>query len=77
MHKPLMIAPEHWAVPCIFNSRLKSSFVDKVDIFMPELVLCGFIVCLDTEGPHVDLRGEDVLGPIQQKEMCFSSGPTG
>jgi hypothetical protein len=52
-----MIAPERLAVPCIFNSRLSSSLVDEVDIFMLELVLRGFIVCLDTEGDNGDLRG--------------------
>jgi hypothetical protein len=44
---------------------------------MLELVLCGFTVCLDTEGAHGDFRGEDGLSPIQQKERCFSDGLTG
>jgi hypothetical protein len=30
-----------------FYSRLPSSLIDEVDIFTLELVLCGFIVCLD------------------------------
>jgi hypothetical protein len=74
-----MIAPERLAVPCIFNSRLSSSLVDEVDIFMLELVLRGFIVCLDTEGDNGDLRGgggEDGLGSIHQEERCLSSRPT-
>jgi hypothetical protein len=68
--------PECLAVPCIFNSRLSSSFVDKVDIFTLELVLCGFIVCLDTEGAQVDFQGEDGLSPVHQKERRFIGGTT-
>jgi hypothetical protein len=71
-----MIAPEHLAVPCIFNSRLPSSFVDKVDIFTLELVLRGFIVCLDIEGAQGDLRGEHSLIPVHQKGGDFSGGLT-
>jgi hypothetical protein len=77
MHKLLMIAPEHLAVPCIFNSRLPSSFIDKVDNITSELVLHGFIVCLDMEGTHGDLRREDDLNPMHQVERRFSGGPTG
>jgi hypothetical protein len=72
-----MIALERLAVPCIFNSRLPSSLVDEVDVFMPELVLHGFIVCLDMEGAHGDLRGEDGLDPVHQEERCHSSSPSG
>jgi hypothetical protein len=50
MHKPLVITSEHLAVPCILESRLLSSFVDEVNIITPELVLCGFVVCLNTRG---------------------------
>jgi hypothetical protein len=64
MHEPLLIAPERLMVSCIFNSRLPSSFVDKVDIFTLELVLRGFVICLDTEEAHGDLHGEDNLSPI-------------
>jgi hypothetical protein len=32
----------------ILESYLSSSFVDKVDIITPELVLRGFFVCLNT-----------------------------
>jgi hypothetical protein len=46
-HEPLLVAFECLAVPCIFNSRLPSSFIDEVDILTPELVLRGFVVCLD------------------------------
>jgi hypothetical protein len=59
MHEPLMIVPEHLAVPCIFYGRLPSSLNDEVGIFMPELVLCNFVICLDTEGAHGDFRGDD------------------
>jgi hypothetical protein len=35
MYEPLLIAPECLAVPCIFNSTLSSSFINKVDIVSP------------------------------------------
>jgi hypothetical protein len=54
MHEPLVIALEQLVVPCILNSRLLFSLVDKVDIFTLELVLRGFFVCLDTQGDHGD-----------------------
>jgi hypothetical protein len=47
-HEPLLVAFECLVVPCIFYSRLLSSLIDEVDIFIPELVLCGFVICLDT-----------------------------
>jgi hypothetical protein len=77
MHEPLMIVLECLAVPHIFNSGLPSSLIDEVDVIMPELVLHGFIICLDTEGAHGDLRGEDDLSPIHQEEGCLSSSLTG
>jgi hypothetical protein len=48
MHELLLVTFEYLAIPCIFNSILSSSFIDEVDIFAPELVLCGFVECLDT-----------------------------
>jgi hypothetical protein len=54
MHKPLVIVPERLMVPCILESCLPSSFIDKVDIITLELVLSGFIVCLDTGRDHGD-----------------------
>jgi hypothetical protein len=48
MHEPLAIALEFLEVSCVLNSILPSSLVDEIDIFTPELILCGFIVCLDT-----------------------------
>jgi hypothetical protein len=50
IHKPLVIAPECLMIPCISGSCLPSSYVDEVDIIMPELVLRGFGVCLNTGG---------------------------
>jgi hypothetical protein len=47
-HEPLLVVFECLAVPCIFYSRLSSSLIDEVDIFTPELVLCGFVICMDT-----------------------------
>jgi hypothetical protein len=64
-------------VLCILDSYLPSSLIDEVDIFMPELVLCGCIICLDTGGPHGDfLGGEDGLSPVHQKERCLPYGQT-
>jgi hypothetical protein len=59
-----MIVSERLAVPCIFNSRLPSSLIDEVNVIMVELVRCSFIVCMDMEGAHGDLRWEDDLSPI-------------
>jgi hypothetical protein len=46
MCKPLVIAPERLTVPCIAESCLPSSLIDEVDITMPELVHCAFILFL-------------------------------
>jgi hypothetical protein len=54
MHKPLVVAPERLAIPGILESYLPSSFVDKVDIITPELVLHGFVVCLHMGVDHGD-----------------------
>jgi hypothetical protein len=54
-HEPLMVAPEHLSIACIFNSRLSPLLIDQVDIITSELVLRGFIVCLDTQRAHDDL----------------------
>jgi hypothetical protein len=53
MHEPLMVALDHPP------RALCSSFIDKVDILTSELVLHSFIICLDPEGVHGDLRGKD------------------
>jgi hypothetical protein len=76
-HEPLFIEFVCLAVPCIFDSRLPSSLIDEVDIFTPELILRGFIVCLDTYGAHGDFRGEDGLSPVHHEERRLPSGPTG
>jgi hypothetical protein len=47
-HEPLLVVFDCLGVPCIFNSRLSSSFIDEVNILMPELVLRVFVICLDT-----------------------------
>jgi hypothetical protein len=77
MHELLLIASECFAVLCIFNSRLPSSFINKVDIYMPEVVLRSFIICLDIEEAHGDFWGEDDHNPIHRKERCSSDGLTG
>jgi hypothetical protein len=72
-----MIALERLAVLFIFNNRFLSSLVNEVNFFTPELVLRSFIVCLDMEGAHGDLWGEDDLRPIHQEESHLFGGPTG
>jgi hypothetical protein len=54
MHELLVIAPERLMVPCVSESYLASLLVDEVNIIMSELVLCGFVICLDTGGDHGD-----------------------
>jgi hypothetical protein len=50
VHEPLVIAAECLSVPCVLESCLPSSLIDEVDIITPELVLHGFVICLDTGG---------------------------
>jgi hypothetical protein len=76
-HEPLVVASERLPVACIFNSILPSSLIDKVDILTPELVLRGFVVCLDMQRAHGDFGGKDGLGPIHHEERCLSRGLTG
>jgi hypothetical protein len=75
-HEPLMVVPESLPVACIFNSRLLSSLINQVDIITSELVLRGFIICLDTQRAHGDLRGEDSLSPIHHEERRLARGST-
>jgi hypothetical protein len=75
-HEPLVVAPERLPVACIFNSRLPSSLIDQVDILTPELVLRGFVICLDTQRVHDDFEGKDGLGPIHHEERRLSLGST-
>jgi hypothetical protein len=77
MHEPLVIALECLTVPCISDNYLPSLLIDEVDIITPELVLCGFVICLDTGGAHGDFWGEDGLSPVHQEERCFLCGSTG
>jgi hypothetical protein len=70
-HEPLVVTPERLPVVCIFNSRLSSSLVDQVDILTPELVLRGFIVCLDMQRAHGDLRGRTTSATYTMKK-CVS-----
>jgi hypothetical protein len=69
MHELLLVALERLAVPCIFNQKLPSSFIDKVDIFVLEMVLRGFVICLNTEGAHGDFRGRTALAPYTKKKV--------
>jgi hypothetical protein len=67
MHKPLVVAPECLAVPCISESCLPSLFVNEVDIITPELVQRGFVVSLNTRGDHGDFWGITALAPYTKK----------
>jgi hypothetical protein len=59
-HEPLMIMLYRLAVPCIFYCRIPSSLIDEDDIFTPELVLRGYVICLNTEGAHGDTKKKGV-----------------
>jgi hypothetical protein len=48
MHELLLVVFECLVVSCIFDSILLYSLINEVNIFTPELVLHGFVVCLDT-----------------------------
>jgi hypothetical protein len=43
---------------------------------MLELVLCDFVVCLDMQRAHGDLRGKDNHNPIHHEERRLSCGST-
>jgi hypothetical protein len=73
-HEPLVVVPERLPVACIFNRRLPSSPVNQVDILTPELVLRGFIVCLDTQRAHGDFGGKDGLSPIHHGDPSVALG---
>jgi hypothetical protein len=77
MQETLMIALERLMVPCISDRWLPSSLVDEVDVTTPELILCGFVVCLDTGGSHGDFWGDDSLNSIYQKERRLPYGLIG
>jgi hypothetical protein len=68
IHEPMVIALERLIVLCISKSCLPSSLIDEVDIITPELVLRGFVVCLDTEGDHGGLRGIIASAPYTKKK---------
>jgi hypothetical protein len=74
MYKLLVVVPEHLAVPCISESCLPSLFIDKIDITTLELVLHGFVICLNTGGDHSEFWGNNSFSPIHQEEMCFPCG---
>jgi hypothetical protein len=76
-HEPLVVAPERLSVACIFNHRLPSLHVNQVDILTPELVMRGFVVCLDTQRVHGDFRGKNNLGPKHHEKRHLSRGLTG
>jgi hypothetical protein len=76
-HKPLVVVPERLPVACIFNSRLPSLLIDQVDIPTPKLILCGFVVCLDTQRAHGDFGEKDGPDSIHHEERSLSRGSTG
>jgi hypothetical protein len=49
-HKSLVIALERLTVLFVLDSYLPSSLINEVDVITLELVLHGFVVCLDTGG---------------------------
>jgi hypothetical protein len=68
MHKPLVVALECLMVPCILDSFLPFSLVDKVDIITLELVFRGSVVCLNLGGDHGDFWGITALAPYTKKK---------
>jgi hypothetical protein len=54
IHRKLPTMPEHLSVPCILDNCFPSSLDDEVNIITSDLVMCDFVVCLDTEGVHGD-----------------------
>jgi hypothetical protein len=76
IHEPLVIVLEHLTVSCILESCLPSSLIDEVDIITPELVLCGFVICLDTGGDHGDFQGDNDLCPVNKEERHLPRGLT-
>jgi hypothetical protein len=74
-HEPLVIAPELLTIPCVLDSCLPSLLIDEIDVITLELVLCGFVICLDTWG-HGDFRRDDSLSPIHQEERRLPCGST-
>jgi hypothetical protein len=70
-HEPLVVAPEHLPVACIFNSRLPSSLVDQVNILTSELVLRDFIICLTRREHMVTSGGRTTSAPYTMKK-CVS-----
>jgi hypothetical protein len=68
LHKPLVVASERLAVPCISESCLPSLFIDEVDIITPELVLRGFIVCLNMGETMVISGGITASAPYTKKK---------
>jgi hypothetical protein len=76
-HEPFMVAPKSLLVPCIFNNRLPSLFINQVDILTSELVLRGFVICLDMERDHGDLWGKDDICTVHHEERRLTRSSTG
>jgi hypothetical protein len=74
MHKLLLVASECLTIPCILERCLPSSFVDKVDIIMLELVLRDFVVCLNMGRDHGDFWGNNSFSSVHQKEKRLPHG---
>jgi hypothetical protein len=77
MHELLVTASERLSVPCILNNCFPSSLINEINIITSELVLRGFVVCLDMAGAHGDFWGEDNPSPVYQEERCIPRGSTG
>jgi hypothetical protein len=71
MHELLVIVLERLVVPCISESCLLSSRIDEVDIVTPELILRGFVVCLDT-GETMVISGGITASTLDTKKKGIS-----
>jgi hypothetical protein len=75
MHKLLMIALKRLVIPCILESCLPSSFINKVDIITPELVLHDFVIFLNMGKGNGNFWGDNSFSPIHQEERHLPRGP--
>jgi hypothetical protein len=48
MHEPVMIVSKRLVISCISDHSLPPSLADEIHVFMPQLVLHGFVKSLDS-----------------------------
>jgi hypothetical protein len=69
MHELLVVAPKWLMVSYVLDSCLPSSRVDEVNVTSSELVLHGFVICLETGGePMVISGGRTALASYTNKK---------